>query len=746
MPDFGAELKRRRTSVGMSLTGLATAVHFTKGYLSKVENGKARVNRDLAKACDQALGAGGELLALATEPGTPARRSAGGIAGLPDGGRWFVGRETELDALSALLLDPDDARVGVVHGMAGAGKTTLAVAAARRVEHAFPDGSLFFDLRGHTPGATELSPGEALGRLLRLLDVSADQLPTDEDGLANLVRDQLRGRRMILVLDNVRSAEQIRAIVPGETASRILVTSRGRLPALDDAWHFPVDVLPLEDAVRLLRSVAGGHAPDDDGVAAELVRHCGRLPLAIRIVAARFVAGGWTAARLRDRLADERTRLGTLDDGERSVATAFTVSYESLPGDQRRLLGLLALHPATAAEIAAVEALAGLGPGEADRLVDRLHDAHLVVRDERGYVELHDLMRMFAATHALPDVEPGDREVAMSRLVDHALMTTLAADELAEPYRYRPATGLPAPAGVPFTDADGALTWLAAQWPALAEIVESAFRHGLHDRCWQLAFVLRAFFFREKLFEPWIRTHERALEAARAAGDLSATGMILNNLGMAHIESGRVDEAVRFHQQAQECFAQARDDRGAIDALSSLAWARLYRGEAEATLADLTTVLDVYRRTGRTRNEVIALRGIALASAALDRFPEALSSAREAVELAQLPVDRAMSVNGEAWVRFRAGQWDDAERGYRRAAELADDAGNEYEHARALTGLGNTAAGRGDRPAAARWWAEAAAYRVTLDPTVLGEAAYRNRLAGAEANGFPAASGNGNAL
>jgi tetratricopeptide (TPR) repeat protein/transcriptional regulator with XRE-family HTH domain len=732
MQDFGAELKRRRTSVGMSLTGLAAAVHFTKGYLSKVENGKARVNRDLAKACDRALDAKGELLALAAEPGMPARRNAGGIVGLPDGGRYFVGRETELDALSALLLDPDDSRVGVVHGMAGAGKTALAVAAARRVERAFPDGSLFFDLRGHTPGAAELSPGEALGRLLRLLDVSADQLPADEDGRANLVRDQLRGRRMILVLDNVRSAEQIRAIVPGETSSRILVTSRGRLPALDDAWHFPVDVLPLEDAVRLLRSVAGENGPADDGVATELVRHCGRLPLAIRIVAARLVAGGWTATRLRDRLADERTRLGTLDDGERSVATAFTVSYDSLPGDQRRLLGLLALHPATAAEAAAVEALAGLGPGEADRLVDRLHDAHLVVRDERGYVDLHDLMRMFASTHALPDVEPDDREVAVSRLVDHALMTTLAADELAEPYRFRPETGLATSSTVPFADAVGALAWLTAQWPMLVEIVDSAFRHGFHDRCWQLAFVLRAFFFREKLFEPWIRTHERALEAARAIGDPSATGMILNNLGMAHIESGRVDEAIRFHQQAQECFAQARDDRGAIDALSSLAWARLYRGEAEATLTDLRTVLDVYRRTGRTRNVVIALRGIALASAALERFPEALASAREALELAQLPVDRAMSANGVAWVRFRTGQWDDAERGYRGAAELADDAGNEYERARALTGLGNTAAARGDRQAAARWWAEAAAYRVTLDPTVLGEAEYRNRLASAD--------------
>jgi tetratricopeptide (TPR) repeat protein len=143
-------------------------------------------------------------------------------------------------------------------------------------------------------------------------------------------------------------------------------------------------------------------------------------------------------------------------------------------------------------------------------------------------------------------------------------------------------------------------------------------------------------------------------------------------------------------------------------------------------------VLAVYRRTGRTRNVVIALRGIALASVALDRFPEALAAAEEATELAQLPVDRAMSVNCEAWVQFRAGRWEEAARGYHHAAEVADDAGSEYERARALTGLGNTAAARGDRQEAERWWTEAAAYRVTLNPAVLGEAEYRSRPAFAE--------------
>jgi len=713
----------------MSLAGLAAAAHFTKGYLSKVENGKVRANRDLAKACDRALDAKGELLKLVTAPTALARRSAGGIVGLPDAGPHFVGREPELEALSALLLDKGETKVGVVHGMAGVGKTAVVVAAARRAAPAFPDGCLFFDLRGHTPGAAELSPVEALQRLLRLLDVTAERLPQDQDGLANLVRYQLRGRRMLLVLDNVRTAEQVRPIVSGETSSRVLVTSRGRLPALDDAWHFPVDVLPPADATALLRSVVGDEVPVGEPLADEIAGYCGRLPLAVRIAAARLVAGGWTAARLRDRLADESTRLVALDDGERSVAAAFAVSYESLAADQRRLLGLLALHPASAAEGAAVETLAGLDTGESDRLLDRLHDAHLVVRDADGYVEMHDLTRTFALRHALPQIPVHDRDAAVSRLVEYLLAVVVAADELVEPFRFRPDAGLRRPQRLPFEDAVGALAWLGAHWPTLADIVETAEGHRLFGRCWQLAFVLRAFFFREKLFEPWIRTHESALRAAKGIDDPSATGMILNNLGMAHIESGNVDEAIRCHREAQDCFARANDDRGGIDALSSLAWARLYRGESEATLADLTTVLEVYRRTGRTRNVVIALRGMALASAALGRFSDALVNAEEANALAQLPVDQAMSRNCVAWVHFGAERWSEAERGYTEAAELADQAGSEYERARAFVGLGNVAASRGDHEVASRWWTEAAAYRVTLDPVVLGEAGSRLRLA-----------------
>ncbi|WP_236794605.1 tetratricopeptide repeat protein [Amycolatopsis sp. GM8] len=710
MSELGPELRRRRESTGLSLSALAELVHFTKGYLSKVENGRARVNRGVAEAYDKALGAGGELCALVPEE-APGRDP--GIVGLPGRTRHFVGREAELAALATALSHSDDVRVCVVHGMAGAGKTALAVAAARRAAPGFPDGCLFFDLHGHTPGVPELSPAEGLQQLLLLLGVPGDQVPPGVDGRANLVRDKLSGRRMLLVLDNVRTAAQILPLIPAEPACRVLVTSRGRLPALDDAWHLPVGMLSRADALALFGSISGRSGGDITG---EIVGLCGFLPLAIRIAAARLVAGGWSAERLRDRLA--ATTLAALDDGERSVAAAFTVSYEALPAEQRRLFGLLALHPATAIDSAAAAALAG---SEVDTLLDRLHDAHLITLDADGLVDLHDLMRAFAARYALAGISAGERASAVSRLVEYTAGLLVAADELVEPHRFRPEIDCPRPARLPFGDADDALAWLRAWWPAIAGVVELAGQYGRPERCWQIAFVLRAFFFRDKLFEPWLRTHECALKAAGPG----AAGLILNNLGMAYVELGELDRAADCHRRALARCTEAGDERGATDALSSLAWVRLYQGDPAATVRDLTASLGVYRAAGRTRNVAITLRGIALAETELGGFADALEHAAEARRLAALPVETLMAVNCLAWIHFRAGDLDAAEAHYREAVELAVLAVSDYERARALTGLGNVAAARGEPAAAADHWAAADALGVRLEPRVLGEARAR---------------------
>ncbi|MCG8915004.1 helix-turn-helix domain-containing protein [Actinokineospora sp. PR83] len=723
MTDFGSELRRRRESAGMSLTSLAEAIHFTKGYLSKIENGRSRPTPALARACDRELGARGELSTLISEPVDGARWT--GLPAPLAPTRHFVGRAAELSTLAAVLGRQDTVRVCVISGLAGVGKTALAVLAARTAEPDFPDGCLYADLRGHTPGAEEAGPGETAHRLLSLLGVDADRVPADAESRTGLLRGALRGRRVLLVLDNARTAAQVRPLLPDAPGCRVLVTSRGRLAALDDAWHLPLGVLARSEAIGLFRAVAGEGGPADDRAVARIVDRCDRLPLAVRIAAARFARGGWSAARFLDRLDRESSRLAALDDGERSVAAAFLVSHEGLPAEQRHLLGLLALHPEGTITTAAAEALAGAAVGDLDATIDRLHDTHLLTRAEDGDLTVHDLVRAFLLRHAPPSVEPGEQRAATSRLVDHALGTLVAADELLEPHRYRPPVDAPRPPSVPFLDADGALEWLRLHWRTLVGVTALA---AGDRRCWQLAVVLRAFFFREKLFEPWISTHRVALETARAEDDQAATGMVLNHLGMAHVELGELDLAVDCHERAGAAFAAAGDRRGEVDALSSLAWVRLYQGDAEAAVRDLGIALGVYRRTGRTRNAVIALRGLALALTALDRFDEAREHAAEARESAQLPVDAVMGLTCQAWVSYRAGDLADARLRYTEAADLAELAGSRYERARALTGLGNTAARQGDPRGARDLWAFADELGVPVHPVVVGEGRARRGL------------------
>lgn len=726
MSRFGSELRRRRESAGLSLTAFAEVAHFTKGYLSKVENGRARPNRGLAEICDQVLGAGGELAALvADEPPAP---GTVGLLGLPTGSRYFVGRAAELARLAAALRRPDGPTVCVVDGMAGVGKTALAVAAAWAVEHDFTDGCVFLDLHGYTPQMPHLTGSDCLDRLLRLLDVPGERIPPDLDGRANLFRDRLHGRRMLLVLDNARASVQVQPLLPAERRCRVLVTSRRRLVALDEAEHVSLGTLQLAEAATLFRAVAEPERPAGSDGVERIVELCGGLPLVVRIVAAKLRHGGFTADELWDRLTDEATRLVAMDDGERSVVAAFRLSVEHLPADQQVLFGLLALVPA-GADAAALAALAGRSIADTERLLGRLHDAHLVIRQPGGSVELHDLVRAFAMHYVLPGLPAADRHAAVCRLVEHVVARLAAADMLLDPERYRPDLALPELPEVwsdnPDWDCARAQGWLRAQWPTLVRVVELAATEGLPERCWQAALLLRGFFSGEKLLEPWLATHLLALVAARETGSPKAVGMTLNNLGMAHLERGELDEAADCHRLACSAFDEAADGYGRTDALSCLAWVRYYRDEPAQALHDLAAALDAYRYADRARNAAITLRGMALAATALERFEEGLDYAEQALRSAPSARDTVMAVNCLAWVLFRRGDDDGAHHRYAEAAALARRQGPPDELARALTGLGNIAASRGNPDQAGQCWAVADEVPVLLSTLLFGEARYR---------------------
>jgi DNA-binding SARP family transcriptional activator len=310
----------------------------------------------------------------------------------------FTGRDKESDLVHAAATGGTGAApaVTVVVGPAGVGKTALAVHLAHQLADDFPDGQLYVDLRG---ASERLPPDQPLGRFLRDLGVPNDRVPPGPDSRAALYRSLLFGKRYLVLLDNAVDEAQVRPLLPGGAGCTVLVTSRNRLAGLTGARTVALDVLGADDARRLLSRVLGPQrTAAEPAAAAEVVRLCGRLPLALRVAGARLVARpSWSVAQLVSRLADERGRLAELAAGDLAVRAAFESSYRALPDAERAVFRALGRLDAAGFDAAAVAGAAGLPPATADRLLERLVDAHLVEPLPPGdRYRLHDLLGLFA--------------------------------------------------------------------------------------------------------------------------------------------------------------------------------------------------------------------------------------------------------------------------------------------------------------------------------------------------------------
>jgi tetratricopeptide (TPR) repeat protein len=642
---------------------------------------------------------------------------------LPAPAGHFTGRAETLAALCA-----SDSAICAIDGMAGTGKTALAVAVAHRVEPDYPDGAVFLDLHGYSQHTQAMSSADALDRLLRMLGMPGEEIPPDTQDRAARYRAQLLGKRLLIVLDNVRSAEQIRPLLPAEASCRVIVTSRSRLVALDDSSHFTLAALDVVDAVRLFRTMTG---QDEDKQIARIVDQCGRLPLAVRIAAARLRGNPqWTLAELDRRLSDESARLGELDDGERSVAAALHLSYRDLPDDQRRMFGLLGVCPGHDVDAAAAAALLDILPHRARMLLDRLHDAHLVTQKVMDRYEMHDLVRAFASDTASTEISSDDRRSALLRLVDHTLHALAQADEAISPGRYRPALSyehLP-PSTREIPDREAALAWIAAEGANLVELCELAQANGLHDKAWQLAFLQREYFFTTKECDAWVRSHLCAVRAAQSVGNGWAEGVTRNNLGMAYLHRGELVRAAEQYRDARAAFEAMGNERGVTDAVANLAWLSHYRGDNATAITQLRSALEFYERTGAQRSAGITLRGMTLAHTELGEFDDATRVGRAALAVfteLDYGADIAMTLNCMGWNDFRAGDHDSARRHYQDALDQAARSESRHEQARAETGLGNLAAAADDVEQATLRWRRAEELHPDLPAIVVGESRVR---------------------
>ncbi len=736
---FGGELRRLRNDAGFSLGRLAGRVHYSKGYLSKVENGVAQPNESLAAMCDDVLSTGGALTALLVSTGGSrrARRQGRSTApfGLPPVTRYFTGRVAETAEILVALRD--SASPCVLSGMAGVGKSALAVRCGRRMESHFPDGALFMDLRGNTPGVAAVPPADALDRFLRLLGVPGEAIPADADDRAVMYRDRMRGRAVLVVLDNARSAEQVVPLLPAEEKCRVLITSRYRLAALDDAHHVQVDVLNQAEGTDLLRSLLSGHpieGADDEALLRDVVERCGRLPLAVRIAAARLRANpSLGLADLNRRLGDAENRLPELDDGERNVAAVFRLSITVMPPDQLELLGLLASHPGTDLDLPAAAATAGLPEQVTERLLGHLRDGHLIRQTESGRYHWHDLLRSFAVTEVASQLRNEKRVHALTRLIGTELHAADNADRLLAPTRYRQDVTFPTPPipTRPMADSDGALAWFHAEWSNLIALCRVALDLGLPTYSWQLAFALRSYFFVSKLWDPWVESQRIALAAAEADGNGWAQATALNNLGVATIDRGLLDDAEGYYRRALARFGELNHEHGITTTNANLAWVDHYRGDHRSALSSMRTAFEQYRNANATRNAAITLRGIALVENALGEYDEAARHAQEAMDAfteLDLDVDISMTHNCLGWTYFLSHQYSAAEVSYAAALASCDASGSMFEAARAETGLGNIAGANGRLSDARQFWAAADARQVRLNPLMVAEEKARRAL------------------
>jgi transcriptional regulator with XRE-family HTH domain len=381
--------------------------------------------RQLAAALG--LDAAGQAVLVAAARGEPVpvgRRVPKGASPsmrqLPAPPPQFTGRDADLAALEAVRNQPGTVIVAI-DGTAGIGKTALALHAAHRWSSEYPDGQIFLDLQGYTRGASAVEPGDALDRLLRSLGVPEVHVPDDRSDRAALYRSLLAGRRVLVLLDNAACEAQVGPLLPGAPGCIVIVTSRRRLGGLDLTYAHSLDLLPRDDAVRLLVHSCGerGVRGEPGERLTELAELCGRLPLAIRIAAARLRSRpSWTVAHFVDRLRNLQRRLVELQAGDRSVAAAIEQSYLRLGPDARRAYRMLGLHPGPELELDAAAALTGQPAVRVRRLIDHLLDVHLLHESAPGRYRFDDLTWAHAASAAGEEEAEADRRAAVSRLRD----------------------------------------------------------------------------------------------------------------------------------------------------------------------------------------------------------------------------------------------------------------------------------------------------------------------------------------
>lgn len=625
----------------------------------------------------------------------------------------FTGRARQLQRLDELLGRAAGTVVTAITGMAGVGKTSLAIHWAHRVREQFGDGELYVNLRGYDR-ESPVAPEQVLDGFLRALGVPRERIPREPAELAALYRSLVAERRMLIVLDNAVNAEQVRPLLPGGSACVVLLTSRSQLSGLvvrDGAERVNVDGLPADEAAALIARIVGAERVGDD-VAAELAAMCAYLPLALRIAAERIAARPHLdVPDLIDELAKEQRRLdllSTVDDETSAVRVVFSWSYRALPDPAARAFRLLGLHAGPDFSSHAAAALLATGGAATRRLLEQLTGVHLLEEIDLDRFRFHDLVRVYAAERVFTEESEQSRAEAVRRELEWYLYTADKAVRTFSPPHLR------APLGSPIAEVDpmtfkrpgNALRWCEAERANFVAGINQAVELGMDDIGWKLPATLWEFFNTRKYWSDWIGTHQVGLDAARRIGDRVGESWLLNNLGPAYLDLGDTELAIEYFQRTLVIRREINDREAEGWTQYNLGDAYRVAGWYPEAIEHLRAALVIGREFDERWGLSWTLTMLGDTYRKLGRFDEAVECLQQALEIRRgLKADDPW---GEGWTltmlgdAYRGlGRFNDAIDNLQRALAISRESGLLYLEGRTLRGLGD-AFRRIGQPAQAR--------------------------------------------
>jgi DNA-binding SARP family transcriptional activator/tetratricopeptide (TPR) repeat protein len=676
--------------------------------------------------------------ALRNEP-APAPRAAAAVpaapvirpAQLPADLRTFAGRSTSLQRLEAFLSRSPSKAVAIaaISGMGGVGKTTLAVHSAHKLAPAYPDGQLYANMRGFDPAVEPVAAQEALRGFLGALGITDSSMPKTLAEQVTLYRSVLAGRRVLVVLDNVRDAEHARPLLPGMPGSAAIVTSRDPLTGLvirEDALMVALNPLSPEEGRALLsRRLGRERTTQAYEEVTRVLDACGGLPLALALFAARASSYPDQALeRLADEVDDSRRRLDGFSraDAEHDLRAVFSWSYELLDVDTARLFRLLALHPGQSFGVAAAASLLGARTGSTDVLLRELCRAGLLTEYQPGRFRHHDLVRAYS-TELLHEQEPAPhQDAAGRRLLDHYAHSVVDAAVRLDPRRLPPTACEATDAGVSverFADSDQALEWLTLERPALLTMVDRAAAVGADRLVCGMAWGLEPFLRRREFWSDWESTQLNSLYAARRLGDPVAEARAHYALGFLYCPQNLdQNEASENHlrEAVRLCIANREHELHARVLLVVADQHRL-QGRLDDERAVMSKVIDLYRTLEDEAPDRVEPDLVAYVHRSLGDLDNALAYALRAIESLHNAGNYAEATAWHTLACIHADRedWEAALAASDRAGKLYRALGDEYMEAFSQADLGGLLITAGQIAAAGRVLGPAIAILERLD-------------------------------